>query len=79
MVERLYKVAEVAEILGVGIDWVYRRIEKGELTVIELGDTRKNQRVPESALDAYLVPRTFGTKTAAVASLDDRRKTKQTA
>lgn len=29
MVERLYKVAEVAEILGVGIDWGYRRIMAG--------------------------------------------------
>ena len=57
---RLLKVAEVADRLGVGIDWVYRRIERGELAVIELGDTRKNQRVSEDALAAFLAARTHG-------------------
>lgn len=57
---RLLKVAEVAQHLGVGIDWVYRRIERGELAVIELGETRKNQRVSESTLAAFLAARTYG-------------------
>ncbi|WP_223628810.1 helix-turn-helix domain-containing protein [Microbacterium sp. EST19A] len=54
MQDRLLKVAEVAEILGVGIDWVYERIRRGEIPVVELGDTRKNQRVAESDLTDYV-------------------------
>lgn len=60
---RLLKVADVAARLGVGKDWVYRRIEAGELPVVELGDTRKNQRVTEAALTAFVEARTYGTKT----------------
>jgi len=54
MQDRLLKVAEVTEILGVGIDWVYERIRRGEIPVVELGDTRKNQRVTESDLTDYV-------------------------
>lgn len=54
MNERLLKVAYVAEILGVGIDWVYERIKRGEIPVVELGDTRKNQRVSEADLEAFI-------------------------
>ena len=54
MQNRLLKVAEVAEILGVGIDWVYERIKRGELPVVELGDTRKNQRITESDLASFI-------------------------
>jgi len=60
LVPRLLKVADVAEILGVGIDWVYERIRRGEIPVVELGDTRKNQRVPETALAAFISERTYG-------------------
>lgn len=60
LVPRLLKVADVAEILGVGIDWVYERIKRGEIPVVELGDTRKNQRVPETALAAFISERTYG-------------------
>ncbi|WP_165310764.1 helix-turn-helix transcriptional regulator [Microbacterium protaetiae] len=50
----------MAETLGVGRDWVYRRIESGELPVVELGATGKNQRVLESDLDAFIEARRHG-------------------
>lgn len=58
--DRLLKVAEVAERLAVGRDWVYRRIETGEIPVVELGDTRKNQRIRESDLALFIDARTYG-------------------
>jgi len=58
------KVAEVAEILGVGIDWVYERIKRGELQVIELGDTRKNQRISEADLATFITQRRHPTTPA---------------
>lgn len=60
MSTQLLKVTEAAERLGVGRDWVYRRIEAGELPVVELGDTRKNQRIRETDLDAFISARTYG-------------------
>lgn len=57
MQDRLLKVADVAEILDVGIDWVYERIKRGEIPVVELGDTRKNQRIAEADLNAYVAAR----------------------
>jgi len=54
---RLLKVADVAEVLGVGIDWVYERIKRGEIPVVELGDTRKNQRIAASDLEAFIAAR----------------------
>lgn len=62
MVSRLLKVVEVAELLGVGDDWVYERINRGELPVVELGDTRKNQRIRETDLEAFVEARTFGAR-----------------
>lgn len=56
----LLKVAEAAKRLSVGRDWVYRRIESGEIPVVELGDTRKNQRIRESDLDKYVAAHTYG-------------------
>lgn len=56
----LLKVAEVADRLGVGIDWVYDRIKRGEIPVVELGDTRKNQRINETDLAAFIAARTHG-------------------
>lgn len=57
---RLLKVPEVAEILGAGRDWVYRRINTGVLPVVELGDGRHNQRVSEADLSAFIESRTYG-------------------
>lgn len=59
-VSRLLKVTEAARLLSVGRDWVYRRIEAGEIPVVELGDTRKNQRIRESDLEAFVADRTYG-------------------
>jgi len=58
--ETLLKVTDVAERLRVSRDWVYRRIESGQLPVVELGDTRKNQRIRESDLEAFIEARTYG-------------------
>lgn len=57
--DRLLKVTEVAEHLGVSMDWVYERINRGELPVVELGENRKNQRVTRAALNAFIDARTF--------------------
>lgn len=57
MTDDLLKVARVAEILGVGIDWGYERIKRGEIRVVELGDTRKNQRIAQSDLEAFIEAR----------------------
>lgn len=57
--DRLLKVSEVAKVLGVGIDWVYDRIKRGEIPVVELGETRKNQRISESDLAAFIAERTY--------------------
>lgn len=59
---QLLKVAEVAKRLGVSSDWVYTRIERGAIPVVELGDTRKNQRVRESDLAAFIDRNTYGNK-----------------
>lgn len=61
MGEVLLKVAEVAKRLSVGPDWVYRRIESGQIPVVELGGgNRKNQRIRESDLDKYIAKHTYG-------------------
>lgn len=60
MSECLLKVADAAERLSVSRDWVYRRIESGELPVVELGSTKKNQRIRESDLVAFIDARTYG-------------------
>lgn len=57
---QLLKVADVADRLAVGIDWVYDRINSGEIPVVELGDTRKNQRIRETDLAAFIERHTFG-------------------
>ena len=44
VVERHYSVREVADLLKVGLDFVYDRLKTGELApVVELGDSRANQ------------------------------------
>lgn len=60
MPEVLLKISDAAERLSVSRYWIYRRIESGELPVVELGSTRKNQRIRESDLDAFIEARTYG-------------------
>lgn len=57
---RLFKVSDAAALLGVGDDWVYERINRGEIPVVELGDTRKNQRITETDLAEFIKSRTYG-------------------
>lgn len=57
---QLLKVAQVADRLAVGIDWVYDRINRGEIPVVELGDTRKNQRIREDDLKSFVESHTYG-------------------
>lgn len=56
---RLLKVEEAADVLGVSRFWVYRRIQSGELPVVELGDRRKNQRISEVDLQTFIDARTY--------------------
>ena len=64
VVERHYSVREVADLLKVGLDFVYDRLKSGELApVVELGDSRAKQRIPASALQRFLDARTFDRST----------------
>ena len=66
VVEPHYKVAKVAELLDVGVDWVYERIRAGEFkTIVELGEGRGNQRIPASEVQRFLDARTITTGRAA--------------
>jgi len=61
VVEPHYKVAKVAELLDVSVQWVYDRIKDGTFQrVVELGTGKGNQRVPASELNRFLEERTFG-------------------
>lgn len=60
MAEALLKIADAAKRLDVGTDWFYERINRGEIPVVELGDTRKNQRIRVSDLDSFIAARTYG-------------------
>lgn len=51
VLQRLFSVAEVAELLSVSREWVRKRIERGELEHQRLG---AHTRVPEQALAAFL-------------------------
>jgi excisionase family DNA binding protein len=51
MVERIYKIKEVADILKVSHKTVYNWIELGHLKAIKV---EKTLRVPESALEEFL-------------------------
>lgn len=48
---RVLTVSEVAEILRVGRNLVYRMVERGEIPAIRVG---RKIRVPKTALDRYL-------------------------
>lgn len=61
---KLLKVVDTAKHLGVGPDWVYKRIERGDIPVVELGDTRKNQRIRETDLAVFIDRNTYGQGTA---------------
>lgn len=53
--ERLYKIREVAERLGVAANTVRNAIESGHLAAYLLpGKGRGTYRIPESAVDRYL-------------------------
>lgn len=57
--EPLYSVAKVAELLDVGVDFVYDRIKTGEFhSVVELGTSRGKQRIPASVLNEWIEQRT---------------------
>ncbi len=66
--ERLYTVAEVADLWGTSKNYVYDRISSGELTSIDLGTSKAKTRVPESAVNSFLAPRTRGTKSRRAAA-----------
>lgn len=58
---RLFTVAEAAELLGTGDDYVRGRIAAGELAVVELGtNTRAKTRIPAPELARFVEARTFG-------------------
>jgi excisionase family DNA binding protein len=57
---RLYSVATVALRLEVGKDWVYERINNGQLAVVELGTTRAKQRIRADVLQAFIDSHSFG-------------------
>lgn len=61
---QLLKITDVAKRLAVSTYWVYDRINRGEIPVVELGDTRKNQRVRESDLAAFIESQTYGQASA---------------
>ena len=58
---RLFTVAGAAEVLGVSTDYVYARINQGELKVVELGTgTKAKQRISATELQRFIDSRTFG-------------------
>ncbi|HEY4269064.1 MAG TPA: hypothetical protein VGM94_12820 [Galbitalea sp.] len=59
---RLYSVANVAKLFEVSKAWVYERINRGELTVVELGGTTGKQRIAAPEVQRYIDSRTFGRK-----------------
>lgn len=60
VIEPHYKVAKVAELLDVSVDWVYDRIKAGDIKkVVELGSGKPNQRIPASELQRFLDVRTY--------------------
>jgi excisionase family DNA binding protein len=57
---RLYSVAQVAELLGTGTDYVYDRIKSRVFPIVELGDTKSKQRIRADDLQKFKDARTFG-------------------
>jgi excisionase family DNA binding protein len=54
MAVKLLSVAEVAELWGTSVDYVYDRIAAKELPVINLGRGRAKTRIRETAADAFI-------------------------
>jgi excisionase family DNA binding protein len=50
--ERLYTIAEVAELWGLSRDTIERLLARGELRYVSIGARRR--RIPASALDEYV-------------------------
>jgi len=57
---RLYSVASAAQLLEVSADYVYDRINAGELAVTELGHGRAKQRIRADVLQTFIDTRTSG-------------------
>lgn len=51
MTKKLYRVEEVAQLLGVGRTRVFDLIKLGELRSVKIGGSR---RIPATALDEYV-------------------------
>lgn len=60
-VSRLFRIKEAAEILGVSSYYIYNKISKGELGVVELGDTKHKQRISAIALQQFIDDRSYNT------------------
>jgi len=50
--ERLYSIAEVAELWAMSRDTIERLLARGELRYVQIGPRRR--RIPASALDEYV-------------------------
>lgn len=57
---RLYPVSEAARLLGVSADYVYDRINNGEIPIVELGHGRPKQRIRADDLQTFIDARTYG-------------------
>jgi len=64
-VERHYPVVEVARLLGMSREWVYKRIEDGTFTVANFGTGKSKRRIPASSINAFIEAHTYGTKKPA--------------
>jgi excisionase family DNA binding protein len=66
-VERQYSVKSAAELLDVSIDYVYARLEDGELPRrLDLGGGKAKYRIPASDLQRFIDSRTTSRKPGAV-------------
>lgn len=61
MTDRLLTVPEVAERLGVSVDWTYRVCERGDIAVTRIGN---RVRVTEDSLAAYIARNTSKPRSA---------------
>lgn len=65
-VERQYSVKSAAELLDVSIDYVYARLEDGELPrLLDLGGGKAKYRIPASDLQRFIDSRTSSKKPGA--------------
>ena len=59
-VERHYPVVEVARLLGMSREWVYKRIADGAFTIANFGTGTSKRRIPASSINAYIEAHTYG-------------------